>query len=101
MSIPTDKSVIPIFNNTYNNYLNISYKDTSLDTKIKETSYLVNTQYVYLVFWFLFTLFVIIITILIFLKQENSFILYSSLGILIFITFFIHKNIYLYFNVLS
>jgi hypothetical protein len=93
--------LIPKFYSSYNNYLSLTHSNKP-QSIVEETSNLVNKNYLFLIFWFILTFIIVLFTImLIMIKQENSYITYVSLGILIFISFYTFKNIYMYFNVLS
>ena len=97
----TDKELIPNFYSAYNNYLSLLDNPRSeISSKLEETSKLVNRNYVILIIWFIITIIIVLFTIMTIMTNQDSY-MYVSLGLLIFISFFTFKNIYMYFNVLS
>jgi glycerol uptake facilitator-like aquaporin len=100
----SDRELIPKFYSAYNNYLSLNTppEKSELSSKVEETSKRVNRNYVLLIIWFVITFIIVLFTIMaIMTKKDNSYVMYLSLGFLIFISFFTFKNIYMYFNVLS
>lgn len=94
--------LIPKFYSSYNTYLSLKDSSHSKSIKVEETSHLVNRNYLLLIFWFIITFIIVLFTIMVIMtKQDNGYIIYVSLGFLIFIAFYTFKNIYMYFNVLS
>lgn len=92
---------INVFNNEYNTYQNSRVNDNNptLQTEIIETTNILNREYTFLFIWFIIAIIVFLLTIVSILSNQlNGYILYLSLGFLIFIIFYIIKNIYIYFN---
>jgi hypothetical protein len=103
LSFPDISSVqneINSFNNEYSNYTKINTApNPSLESEVIETTNILNREYTLLVVWFIIALIVFILTIVSVMSSElNSYVLYPALGFLIFIIFYIIKNIYIYFN---
>jgi hypothetical protein len=88
------------FYSEYYEYNTDVISDDTLKNRIIETEQETNRAYLLLMVWFIITVIIVIITIVGVLSNElNNYILYVSLGSLIFIVFFIFKNVYKYFNV--
>lgn len=99
--IPSYSRKINEFNNEYTKYKKYTYQDTypTLESEIIETNNILNREYTLLFVWFIIAIIVFILTIVALLSNElNNYVLYPSLGFLIFIMFYIIKNIYIYFN---
>lgn len=78
------------------------FANTSINTKVKETSNLLKREQYLLFIWFIIAIIFIILTVFSILSTElNSYTLYPALGFLIIITFYIFKNIFVYLNELS
>jgi hypothetical protein len=101
---PAPTTRIPMaamFNKEYDIYTKInSRKDIPyLDAELIESSNILNREYTFLFIWTIITIIIFIFTIVSIISNElNGYVLYLSLGFLIFITFYIFKNIYIYFN---
>jgi pilus assembly protein TadC len=92
---------INVFNNEYDIYENSKINDNNptLQAEILETTHILNREYTFLFIWFIIAIIVFLLTVVSILSNElNGYILYLSLGFLIFIIFYIIKNIYIYFN---
>ena len=89
-----------IYNYQYDKYdKHVNLNSDSLQNQVIETNNILNREYSLLVVWVIITIMIIIITTIGIVSNEmNSYILYIALGFLIFITFYIFKNIYIYFN---
>jgi hypothetical protein len=95
-----EAELIIAFNSEYDTYKKINRLNTvTSDTQIIETTNILNREYTFLFIWFIIALIVLIFTFYTILSNElNNYILYPTLGFLIFIIFYIFKNIYIYFN---
>lgn len=102
---------INAFNHEYDNYKKLNYSknpnnkefknvtEPSIDNQIIETRNILEREYTFLLIWIIITISFFIFTIVSILSTElNSYVLYLSLGFLIFIMFYIIKNIFIYFN---
>jgi len=91
---------IKAFYNEYDKYTKINTPpNASLQNQIVETTNILNREYTLLVIWFIIAIIFFILTIVAIMSNEmTSYILYPALGFLIFITFYIIKNIYIYLN---
>jgi len=90
-----------LFNKEYDKYTkmnslkNIPY----LDAELIESNNILNREYTFLFIWTIISIIIFIFTIVTIISDQlNGYVLYISLGFLIFITFYIFKNIYIYFN---
>jgi len=91
------------FNNNFSKYtqseIQSEINDSSYNTSIIETENILNREYILLIIWFIITIIIVTITIIGLLSTEiNNYILYPALGFLIYILFYIFKNIYKYFK---
>jgi hypothetical protein len=102
---------INTFNNEYSNYEKLNYNknpnniefknvtEPSIENEVIETRNILEREYTFLLIWIIIAIIFFIFTIVGILSNElNSYVLYLSLGFLIFIMFYIIKNIYIYFN---
>lgn len=98
--IPSSIRPITAFNNEYEKYKKLNTPpNASLESEVVETTNLLNREYTLLVIWFIIAVIFFVLAIVAIISNEmKSYILYPSLGFLIFITFYIIKNIYIYFN---
>jgi hypothetical protein len=98
--ISSSRPQINAFNNEYAKYQKINKEpNVSLEAEIVETSNILNREYTLLVIWFIIAIIIFLLTIVAIMSNElKSYILYPALGFLIFIIFYIIKNIYIYFN---
>ena len=86
------------FNSEYDKYTKLNSNDTT-ENEIIETNNILNREYSLLFIWFIIAIIFLVITTVGILSNElNSYVLYPALGFLIFIIFYIFKNIYIYFN---
>ena len=94
-----DTTNISEFNEKYNNYKTLETPHDYVNENIIETRNILNRQYILLIIWFIITVIIVTITIIGLLSTElNNYILYPTLGFLIYILFYIFKNIYNYFK---
>ena len=78
---------------------NINNTRTTIKAELVESTNILNREYTLLFIWFIIALIMVILTVVSILSNQlNGYVLYLSLGFLIFITFYIFKNIYIYFN---
>jgi hypothetical protein len=98
--ISSSRLAINAFNAEYNKYKTINTPpNASLENQVIETTNILNREYTLLVIWFIIAIIFFILTIVALMSNEmSSYILYPALGFLIFITFYIIKNIYIYLN---
>jgi hypothetical protein len=98
--ISSSSVAIKAFNAEYENYKKINTApNSSLQNQVIETTNILNREYTLLVIWFIIAIIFFILTIVAIMSNEmSSYILYPALGFLIFITFYIIKNIYIYLN---
>ena len=102
---------INAFNDEYSNYEKINKSNNptnkefknvtepSIKNEVIETRNILEREYTFLLIWIIIAIIFFIFTIVGILSTElNSYVLYLSLGFLIFIMFYIIKNIYIYFN---
>ena len=102
---------INAFNDEYNNYEKLNYRknpnnkefknviEPSIENEVIETRNILEREYTFLLIWIIITIGFFVFTIVSILSRElNSYLLYLSLGFLIFIMFYIIKNIFIYFN---
>jgi hypothetical protein len=98
-SITTNLENITRFNNNFSKYTQHEINDVSNNSSIIETENILNREYILLIIWFIITIIIVTITIIGLLSTEiNNYILYPALGFLIYILFYIFKNIYKYFK---
>ena len=95
---------IASFNNEYDKYSKLN-KDIHNEEKISreneiiETNNILRREYALLLIWGIIAFIFLIFTIVgILSNQLNNYVLYPSLAFLIFIVFYIIKNIYIYVN---
>uniref|UniRef100_A0A6C0EYW6 Uncharacterized protein n=1 Tax=viral metagenome TaxID=1070528 RepID=A0A6C0EYW6_9ZZZZ len=95
------KQNIDSYYSSYSKYnKNNEHLDITLKTVINETEQEMNREYLLLFVWFVITIIIVVLTIIGVLSNEmNNYVLFISLGFLIFVVFYIFKNIYKYFNV--
>ena len=100
LDISSSSGAITAFNNEYEKYKQINTQPSaSLQNEVIETTNILNREYTLLVIWFIIAVIFFILAIVAMMSNEmTSYILYPSLGFLIFITFYIIKNIYIYLN---
>lgn len=100
LDISSSSGAIRAFNNEYEKYKKINTApNSSLQSEVIETTNILNREYTLLVIWFIIAVIFFILTIVAIMSNEmTSYILYPALGFLIFITFYIIKNIYIYLN---
>jgi len=100
LDISSSSGAITAFNNEYEKYKQINtLPNASLQNEVIETTNILNREYTLLVIWFIIAVIFFILAIVAMMSNEmTSYILYPSLGFLIFITFYIIKNIYIYLN---
>jgi len=98
--INSSSESIKAFNNEYEKYKKINTApNSSLQNQVIETTNILNREYTLLVIWFIIAVIFFILTIVAIMSNEmTGYILYPALGFLIFITFYIIKNIYIYLN---
>ena len=100
---------INAFNDEYSKYEKLNYSknnkefktvtEPSIKNEVIETRNILEREYTFLLIWIIIAIIFFIFTIVGILSTElNSYVLYLSLGFLIFIMFYIIKNIYIYFN---
>ena len=97
---------ITSFNDEYNKYtkinqniIDLNKSKISIETELIEKKNILEREYTLLIIWFIIAFIFFIFTIVGILSNEmNSYVLYPSLAFLIFIVFYIIKNIYIYFN---
>ena len=102
---------INAFNNEYSKYEKLNYSknpnnkefknvtEPSIENEVIETRNILEREYTFLLIWIIIAIIFFTFTIVGILSTElNSYVLYLSLGFLIFIMFYIIKNIYIYFN---
>ena len=107
----TSDRQINAFNNEYSNYEKLNYSNNpkhtefknvtepSIENEVIETRNILEREYTFLLIWIIIAIIFFTFTIVGILSNElNSYVLYLSLGFLIFIMFYIIKNIYIYFN---
>jgi len=107
----TYEKQINAFNNEYSKYEKLNYNkdpknkdfanvtEPSIENEVIETNNILEREYTFLLIWIIIAMIFFIFTIVGILSTElNSYTLYLSLGFLIFIMFYIIKNIYIYFN---
>lgn len=107
----SNQDQINAFNNEYHNYEKLNYSNNpnnkefktltepSIENEVIETRNILEREYTFLLIWIIIAIIFFVFTIVGILSTElNSYVLYLSLGFLIFIIFYIIKNIYIYFN---
>jgi len=111
LDISSNEKQIDLFNNEYSKYAKINYENDpnnkefknitkpTILNEIAETNNLLQREYTLLLIWLIIAIIFFVFTIVGILSNElNSYVLYPTLGFLIFIVFYIIKNIYIYFN---
>jgi hypothetical protein len=109
--ISSNQLYINSFNDEYNKYETLNYEKNpnnlefqteispSIESAIIETTNILNREYTLLFIWFIIAIIFFVLFIVGILSSElNNYVLYPSLAFLIFIIFYIIKNIYIYFN---
>ena len=100
ISLNSDK--IHVFNEEYDKYTKLNTNNDSIENQVIETTNILNREYILLFIWFIIAIIFLVVTTVGILSNElNSYVLYPTLGFLIFIIFYIFKNIYIYFNGLN
>ncbi len=105
----SSESQINAFNDEYSNYEKLNYSknnkefknvtEPTIENEVIETRNILEREYTFLLIWIIIAIIFFTFTIVGILSTElNSYVLYLSLGFLIFIMFYIIKNIYIYFN---
>ena len=90
------------FNEEYDKYTKLNTNNDSIENQVVETTNILNREYILLFIWFIIAIIFLVVTTVGILSNElNSYVLYPTLGFLIFIIFYIFKNIYIYFNGLN
>jgi hypothetical protein len=100
-SLNNNSELIDRFNTKFSLYtqLDTEINDSSYNEYIIETENILNREYILLIIWFIITIIIVTFTIIGLLSTEiNNYILYPALGFLIYIIFYIFKNIYKYFK---
>jgi len=94
-----NEDIINRFNRQFSLYTQPEINDSPYNSSIIETENILNREYILLIIWFIITIIIVTITIIGLLSTEvNNYILYPALGFLIYILFYIFKNIYKYFK---
>jgi uncharacterized membrane protein len=107
----SSQNQINAFNNEYSKYEKLNYSkhpnhkdfknetEPSIVNEVIETNNILKREYTFLLIWVIIAMIFFIFTIVGILSTElNNYVLYPSLAFLIFIMFYIIKNIYIYFN---
>jgi hypothetical protein len=109
--ISSNQMQINSFNDEYHKYEILNYEKNpnnlefqteispTINNEIIETTNILNREYTLLFIWFIIAIIFFVLLIVGILSTElNNYVLYPSLAFLIFIIFYIIKNIYIYFN---
>jgi magnesium-transporting ATPase (P-type) len=107
----SSQNQINAFNDEYTKYEKLNYSkdprhkefkneiEPSIHNEVIETRNILQREYTFLLIWFIIAIIFFTFTIIGIISNElNSYVLYLSLGFLIFIMFYIIKNIFIYFN---